>query len=49
MIKFRIIENGDIFRSDFKDFTKNNIIDFPTNEEIVVIYGPNGTGKTYVF
>lgn len=25
---------------------KNNEIDFPSTEEIVIIYGPNGTGKT---
>ena len=25
---------------------RNTQIDFPTPEEIAVIYGPNGTGKT---
>jgi ABC-type lipoprotein export system ATPase subunit len=47
MIKFTKIENDDIFTRDFSPLVKNNIIDFPANsEEIAVIYGPNGTGKT---
>lgn len=46
MIKFNSIENGDIFTRYFRPFVKNNVIDFPSTEEIVVIYGPNGTGKT---
>jgi energy-coupling factor transporter ATP-binding protein EcfA2 len=46
MIKFNEIENGEIFTRDFRPFVKNNIIDFPSTEEIVAIYGPNGTGKT---
>ena len=46
MIKFSLIENADIFTRDFKPFVKNNEIDFPSTEEIVIIYGPNGTGKT---
>ncbi len=43
---FNKIENSDIFAHDFNPFTRNNQIDFPRQEEIVVIYGPNGTGKT---
>lgn len=47
MIKFTKIENVDIFTRDFRPLVKNNTISFPTNsEEIAVIYGPNGTGKT---
>ncbi|MDR1323198.1 MAG: AAA family ATPase [Candidatus Margulisbacteria bacterium] len=46
MIKFNKIENGEIFTRDFRPFVKNNEVDFPTTEEIAVIYGPNGTGKT---
>ena len=40
------IENGDIFTRDFNPLVRNNEINFPTSEEIAVIYGPNGTGKT---
>lgn len=47
MIKFNKIENADIFTRDFRPLVKNNTIEFPTNsEEIAVVYGPNGTGKT---
>jgi ABC-type lipoprotein export system ATPase subunit len=46
MIKFNKIENGDIFTRDFKPLVKHNGIDFAAGEEIAVIYGPNGTGKT---
>ena len=47
MLKFNSIENGEIFTRDFRPFAKNNEISFPTcGEEIVAIYGPNGTGKT---
>lgn len=47
MLKFNIIEKNGIFTSDFKSLTKNNEILFPSGgEEIVVVYGPNGTGKT---
>lgn len=45
-LKFSLIENGDIFTSHFNPFTENNQIDFPPKEQIAVIYGPNGTGKT---
>lgn len=43
---FNKIENGGVFTRDFNPLTRNNHIDFPTTEEIAVIYGPNGTGKT---
>lgn len=43
---FNKIENADVFTRDFNPFARNNQIDFPTTEEIAVIYGPNGTGKT---
>lgn len=46
MIKFTKIENGEIFTRDFKPLVKNNEITFAIGEEIAVIYGPNGTGKT---
>ncbi len=43
---FSKIENADVFKQDFNPLKQNNKIDFPTNGGIVVIYGPNGTGKT---
>lgn len=43
---FKKIESGEIFTRDFNPLVQNNEITFPTTEEIVVIYGPNGTGKT---
>ncbi len=43
---FKKIENGDIFTRDFSPFVRNNEMTFPTSEEIAVVYGPNGTGKT---
>ena len=46
-IIFNKIKNGIIFDKDFETFTNNNTIDFKRKgEEIVIIYGPNGTGKT---
>ena len=45
MITFNKIENKDIFKNGFKDFTKNNTLCF-NDKRIIVIYGPNGTGKT---
>ena len=45
-LKFNKIENADVFTRDFNPLTRNNQIDFPAQEEIAVIYGPNGTGKT---
>ena len=43
---FKKIESGDIFTRDFTPLVRNNEITFPTSEEIAVVYGPNGTGKT---
>ena len=43
---FNKIENGQIFTRDFSPLVRNNIIDFNSPEQIAVIYGPNGTGKT---
>lgn len=43
---FKKIESGDIFTRDFSPLVRNNEINFPTSEEIAVVYGPNGTGKT---
>lgn len=43
---FKKIENRDIFTRDFSPLVRNNEISFPTSEEIAVVYGPNGTGKT---
>lgn len=43
---FNKIKNADVFTRDFNPMSRNNQIDFPTTEEIAVIYGPNGTGKT---
>lgn len=49
-IIFNKIENENIFSQEsFNPFSRNNEISFPSSnslEEIVVIYGPNGTGKT---
>ena len=45
-LEFNKIENADVFTRDFSPLTRYNQIDFPTSEEIAVIYGPNGTGKT---
>ena len=46
MIKFNRIENAEIFSRDFRPLVDNNEIGFPESEEIAVVYGPNGTGKT---
>lgn len=45
-IEFKTIKNGEIFTPEFNPFKNNNIIEFSARKEIVVIYGPNGTGKT---
>ncbi len=39
------LSKGSIFCEDFKDLKTNNEIDFDRNK-VVIIYGPNGTGKT---
>lgn len=45
-IIFKKIENGEIFTRDFSPLVVRNEIAFSASEEIAVIYGPNGTGKT---
>ena len=44
-IIFEEIKNKDIFGRDYQNFVKNNEIDF-SKDQIAVLYGPNGTGKT---
>lgn len=44
-IIFEEIKNKDIFGVDYQNFVKNNEIDF-SRDQIAVLYGPNGTGKT---
>lgn len=46
LLKFKSIEYPGIFTEDFSPLTRNCEIEFPSKEEIAVIYGPNGTGKT---
>lgn len=53
-IEFHKIGFENVFAEDFAHFTENNTIDFTAIKEngrqkekgIIVIYGPNGTGKT---
>lgn len=45
-LSFKKIEDDDVFTRDFSPLTRYNKIEFPHNEEIAVVYGPNGTGKT---
>lgn len=42
---FSKIKNDNIFYDDFSDFRDNNELDFG-NKNIVVLYGPNGVGKS---
>ena len=44
-IKFKKIKNKTIFTTNYEKFTKNNTIVF-SKQDIAIIYGPNGTGKT---
>lgn len=44
-LEFHSIVNGDIFHEDYREFQHNNIFDF-SQKNIIVLYGPNGTGKT---
>lgn len=44
-IKFSSLWNKQIFADSFKQFTSNNTLCFRKNKT-VVLYGPNGTGKT---
>ena len=43
--RFEKIVLQNIFKTDFKALTDNNIIDFE-HKNMAIIYGPNGTGKT---
>lgn len=42
---FKKVQKDTIFCDDFIDFQKNNIIEF-SDQGIVILYGPNGVGKT---
>lgn len=44
-IVFNKIQKGNIFVSDFQNFLQNNKINFE-DKKIVVVYAPNGVGKT---
>ena len=44
-IKITKIQLENIFCSDFAALQENNTIDF-SQQGVVVLYGPNGTGKT---
>lgn len=45
MIIFNKITKDDIFQEEFKNLTANNVLEF-SKQGIVVIYGPNGVGKS---
>lgn len=45
-IIFTKIVCGEIFTQKFNPLVSNNKLSFSSAEEIVVVYGPNGTGKT---
>ena len=44
-IEFNKIENKNIFATEYENFVENNTIEFSA-QNIAVVYGPNGTGKT---
>ena len=44
-IEFNKIENRNIFAPEYENFVENNTIEFSA-QNIAVVYGPNGTGKT---
>lgn len=44
-IEFNKIENKHIFAPEYENFVENNTIEFSA-QNIAVVYGPNGTGKT---
>ncbi len=46
LLVFKKIENQNIFTRDFSPFARNNEIHFSGSQNIAVIYGPNGTGKS---
>ncbi|MCJ8342646.1 MAG: hypothetical protein MJH09_07340 [Cetobacterium sp.] len=43
-VEFKKIDYEDIFDKDYKNINKNNLLEF--NTDTVIIYAPNGTGKT---
>lgn len=48
---FTKLIRDNVFDSEFRNLTQNNVIDFKksgqhSNQGMIVIYGPNGTGKT---
>ena len=45
-LTFNKIKKGNIFASSFETFEENNILNFSGREKIIVVYGPNGTGKS---
>jgi ABC-type lipoprotein export system ATPase subunit len=45
MIEFAKIQRENIFGEEFNDFQENNVLEFG-DKKVVVLYGPNGTGKT---
>ena len=46
MITFTKLVNRNIFNEDFTFFKKNNTFEFSPRIRMVVLYGPNGVGKT---
>ncbi|MGL5057813.1 MAG: AAA family ATPase [Fusobacteriaceae bacterium] len=45
VIEFKKIEKEDIFKTNFLNMAKNNILSFKKGNT-AILYGPNGTGKT---
>lgn len=45
MIRFLKIKRENIFGDEFINFEENNLLEFG-DKNIIVLYGPNGTGKT---
>ena len=44
-MKFKMLKNQEIFQDTFLEFSENNELNF-NDKNIVILYGPNGTGKT---
>lgn len=45
MIVFSKLKRENVFGQEFADFQDNNVLEFG-NKKVIVLYGPNGTGKT---
>lgn len=45
MIEFLKLQRENIFGQEFFEFQENNVLEFG-DKKIIVLYGPNGTGKT---